>query len=118
MAQHKLGLTTLKDLDLGKVETAFRLELQRVIEDLQARPEDKKERALTLKVSVLPEEIDRGQLETVKVVFQVAVRLPAPRSRDYSMLVSTDALTFNADSLDDAKQQTFTDSQEDERRAG
>jgi len=107
MGRSKLSLASLADLDLGKVDVAFRATLQHILADLKNRPAEKKDRSITVKVVFSPEEITAGSLDTVCVSFEISAKVPGLRSRMYSMLAGKDGLTFDAESLDDAKQLTF-----------
>ena len=107
MKRCKLSLASLAELDLGKVDGAFKAQLRHILADLVDRPEEKKERTIILKMSVAPEEVSRGVLDSVRVWFQLGSKVPGLRSKDYSMLASDKDISFNADSLDDAKQLTF-----------
>ncbi len=107
MKRCKLSLASLAELDLGKVDGAFKAQLRHVMADLVDRPEEKKERTVTLKMSVVPEEVSRGVLDSVRVSFQLGSKVPGLQSKNYSMLASAKGLSFNADSLNDAKQLTF-----------
>jgi len=108
MARRMLSLAELKNLDLGKVEAAFRVELGKIVADLCDRPEDPTKRTLSLKLSLWPEDVVAGATETVSVVFTLESRIPKRTTRVHNMRVSGDkCLVFNSESPDNPDQRTL-----------
>lgn len=105
MARQIFSLAQLVNLDLGKVDTAFRHELQRAIADIEDRPENEKPRVVTLKMALKPEEVVQGQAETVAAGFQISLDVPKKHTRIYSMRVMQNhELLFNAESPENPNQ--------------
>lgn len=110
MARQVLKLSTLTGLDLGKVDAAFQIELQKCIKDLMDRPGDEAKRSVVLQLDMIPEHAVSGVCETAQVEFTVAAKVPVKRSRVFSMKVNASgggALLFNPESPDDASQGTL-----------
>lgn len=110
MARQVLKLSTLTGLDLGKVDAAFQMELQKVIKDIMDRPGDESARTVSLDLMIKPEHAVSGVCETAEVEFKVEAKVPAKRSRVFSMRVNPSGggvLTFNPESPDDAEQGTL-----------
>jgi hypothetical protein len=103
-----LSLKTIADLDLGRLDAAFRREMDRVVEDLNARPDDKSKRKIAVVFEIMPEELAQGLLDTVAVQCTIASKLPHRRSRAYSMRATADnQLQFSSESPDDPRQMTL-----------
>ena len=78
------GLADLAALDGGKLEAAFRARLLQVLDDLRDRPGDEDAREIVLKMKASPVADAQGGLEGLKVWFELAAKVPAGRTRDYS----------------------------------
>jgi len=106
--RQKLTLGTLKDLDFGKAESAFQAELDKVVADVQDRPNDPTNRSVTLTVLVKPEQVEHGTAETCQVQLQIRSKVPHRQTREYSMKTSTAAeLVFNSEAPENANQMTL-----------
>jgi len=108
MARCKFTVSQLINLDLGKVDTAVRHELEKVVADIRDRPELATARRVRLTIDVEPEDVVQGQADTVSVLFSIEGRIPKRQTRKYSMLVGQgNELLFNAESPEEPRQGTL-----------
>lgn len=116
MARKELSLDTLKDLDFGKVDAAFRRELRRVMQDIQDRPTEQAKRKVAVVVEVWPSEVVAGEVEQVKTQFSITSKIPKLQSTDYQMaLRSNGRLVFSVDAPENPNQGTFDEVSEDQQ---
>lgn len=113
------SLETLNLLDLGKIEKAFKTEVDRVVADCKDRFMDDRPRSVVLKFSFEPS-LDEGEYE-VLVECEITGTIPKRRSKVYTMRLDdrTGGLLFNPDLPDDPDEETLYNAQEkadDEQR--
>lgn len=104
-----LTLESLKTLDLGKIDLAFRRELRACVEDIRDRPNEQAKREVHLVLELVPDKPDRtGEVETARVTFKIWAKAPKRQSRTYSVGVQKDGnLLVNDMSPDDISQGTL-----------
>jgi len=112
MARRIFSLGEMINLDMGKIDAAFRMEMQRAVEDILDRPEDDADRTVMLKMKLRPEDVAQGNVDTVCVGFELDLKLPKKSTRAYSMRVCKTrshaaSLLFNSESPDDPNQMTL-----------
>ena len=112
MARKMFSMAELINLDMGKIDAAFRIEQTRAVEDIMDRPEDDGERVITLKMRMKPEDVVQGHVDTVSVGFDLDLKVPKKTTRAYSMRViktksNPAGLLFNSESPDDPNQFTL-----------
>jgi len=102
-----LRLDNLKNLDFGLVAAAFDTDLQRVVKDLQDRPQDGKKR----KVAIIFELVSiDDHADAISVTAQVKSVIPDRISRPYEMHSKQDGrLEFHSESPENPNQSTITD---------
>jgi hypothetical protein len=81
----ELSLDNLTDLDDGKVQLMFAMELKRALLDCLNRPGEGKARKVSLICAVVPEADEAGNCEGVRVSFDVKSTLPARKTLQYPM---------------------------------
>lgn len=107
MSKIKLTLTSLKQLEDGKVVLAFDRELARVVRDCVDRPGDATARKVTLTMIVTPDAYE-GVCEAVNSEFRVQSSVPVRRSRPYHMEVDArGAVLVNPASPEQVNQHTL-----------
>lgn len=99
--QLPFDLTTIKDLDYGVINAAFKAHLARVVKDCEDRPLDDKARTVVIKFILKPN-IDKeggtGEVDGVMVQTELYSDIPTHRTREYQMLATQDGgLKFNPD---------------------
>lgn len=123
MAFHQFDLSTLRQLDGGRVAEAFLHAIKRAALDCEDRPGEERARKVSLQAEITPqtrlEEEPDGRMKTVfdgvDVKFQIKDALPTRLSRKYSMGVKHNgSVYFNADSPHDHRQATFFDGEKPE----
>lgn len=103
----KLGLSTIKELQMGKVSAAFDHELQHVVKDCMDRPDDKTARKVQLTIDVVPDTSD-GVCDMVQASFTVKSSVPARKSRVYQLSAhASGAVLVNPESPEDIGQGTL-----------
>ena len=110
MAVHQLSIPSLAELDEGRLNVAWQQALKRAAMDCEDRPGEEKARTVTLQCELLPvlAADGSGQLESVKVTFQVADKAPPRKTKKYDMgLRRGGVLVFNDLSTDDIHQKTI-----------
>lgn len=112
MPVQPLTLTSLRNLDMGKIEEALALHLGRAAADCEDRPADPSPRKIVMTIAVSPQSSPEGNLEDVKAQVFVESRVPSHRTRVYSLGVRRIAgrgatFTFNSDAPDNVNQGTF-----------
>lgn len=113
MAKIALTLESLQDLDMGKVATAWKQDLERLVRDCMDRPGDTTSRTLNLKLTLVPEQDDTGACEVVSGEFEIIARTPPRRSRKYEMQVhGSGSLLVNPESPSNIRQRTLDEVEE------
>lgn len=109
----ELNVDSLKKIDDGRIDVAFQQEIRHVIQDMQDRPGDDRDRIVTLKLVFKPLCDDRGDLESVNVKMDIGSKVPSRKTKVFDMKARNSArgpmLVFNEDSLDDMDQTTIFD---------
>src|SRR5262249_42381719 len=118
MAAQKFSLDNLKNLDFGKISHAFNAEVQRIVQDCMDRPGLEKNRQVSIVFDFWPV-TDPAQglvdCETVGVEAQVTSKIPARKTKVYSMRPHKNGeLSFNPDMPEDPDGRTLYN--DDERR--
>jgi hypothetical protein len=102
-------LSSIRDIDRGKIELAINHALKQCVLDIEDRPGDKAKRKVTIQIEMTPQ-LDKNLavLDTVAVQFRVATAIPVRQSSIYPMLPSDDGVVmFQPDSMFDPRQSTF-----------
>lgn len=109
MPAKQLNISTLQELDRGKVAVALNHAIRQCVLDIEDRPADKTARIVEMKVKLTPKlDGDTAALDTVGAQFQVATKLPVRQSIIYPMLPSNSgALTFQPECPTDPRQASF-----------
>jgi hypothetical protein len=101
----RFSLETIKQLDSGVVDAAFKTEMEHVVRDCTDRPLLDKPREVTIKFLVLPKVKADGRTndcDAVEVEVHVGSKIPGRKSPVYSMGVKQDgSLTFHPDAPED-----------------
>lgn len=109
----QLSLTSLDDLDDGRVSKAFLHELKRLVQDCMDRPSDKKTRTLTLELNMTPVISTEGgvvECEGVHGEFTIKGKVPVRRSKTYEFRANNKGqLAYSSTSPENADQTTFDD---------
>ena len=113
MERMMLGLSTLKDLDSGKADVAFRKELEKVARDILDRQGEKAARSVTLKVILKPIIPENGDVESVFVEFEIDSKMPVRRTapREALAVTTRGQMVFSALFADDEEEQPLSDEQ-------
>lgn len=115
----KLGLDTLKELDMGKIPAAFNHELAYVVKDCLDRPGDDAVRAVELRLEVTPDCDASGVAETVTAEFSVKSKIPPRRTKKFQLQASANGTVIvNPESADDVNQGTLDELDQEEPRKG
>lgn len=103
-----LTLETLKDLDYGKIDVAFKQHLARAVEDCMDRPGDSKPRQVLLTFELVPDTGQGHDCEAIDLQAHVQSKVPAHRSRKFACAPRKGGhITFDLDSPDDVNQRSF-----------
>ena len=84
MPVHELNLQSLIELDDGRVNESYNLELGRLVADCEDRPGDRNPRKINLELSVIPIIDEDGHLSDVEGRFRITTTLPKRRSKVYT----------------------------------
>lgn len=115
----EFSLRNLRLLDFGKIEVAFKKEVERVVHDCIDRPGDDHARCVVLKFNFAPK-IDESMgggndCDLVAVECEIQSTVPKRRTKIYDMRPhATGQLSFNPDLPDEPDGETLYD--EDERK--
>lgn len=107
LSRFSLASLASKEFDRGKILAAFDQALQRCFDDCADRPAAEDSRKLTLALTMKPRCDERGRFDTVDVEVQVVDKLPARRSKVYSMKAGPDGVYYNEFSADNPHQATL-----------
>ena len=110
-----LSLQSLAEYDNGVLGAAFKLELQKMILDMENRPSLKKPRTITLKITMTPEDLNGPSgLDEVSFHCDISSKAPNRVSRSLPMKCGANGdLLFNANSPENPDQMTFSDIEEE-----
>lgn len=107
MAVTVLDLQALTLLDMGKVNALFLRAMENVARDLSGRPTDESARKVEVVFSFRPVASD-GMLEETRMEVVVKTKVPAQRTREYSMGITPKGqAVFNVDAPDNCNQETL-----------
>lgn len=107
----ELRLSTLKDLDLGKIDAAFQRELKLAVEDCKDRPLENKARVVNVAFLLAPDEATDG--DEVKIQAVISSKYPKRTSRVYNMVTTPNGgLKFHPDLPGDPQESTLFDGEE------
>lgn len=113
MSLMTFDLPALKELDGGRVLTAWMQGMQRCVLDCEDRPGEETARKLTLQAEIVPVKGENGSCEGVHVQLQVKDTIPTRRSKVYSMAVrqkkGQPTLVFSTEDPSNVSQTTFAD---------
>lgn len=106
-----LSLETLKDLDFGAAEAAFRQALERAVQDCLDRPGDDRARKILLQMTLKPVKVIRGNTidcDGARGLFQVRCKIPDWETREVDFGVRNNGtLYFSPESPDNHRQGTL-----------
>lgn len=109
----ELTLTSLEDLDDGRVAAAFAHEMKRAVQDCMDRPGDKKPRVVTLELKLTPVAETQGGLVECSGAhgeFSIKSKVPERRSKTYQFNANKKGqLSYSSNSPDNPDQTTFDD---------
>lgn len=83
--QKSLSLSTLGDLDFGKVDIATKKLIEKAVRDCLDRPGDEGARTVTLSFSMVPVLESNGECEVVNLECSATCKVPPHRSKVYPM---------------------------------
>ncbi|MDD4888300.1 MAG: hypothetical protein PHU85_00075 [Phycisphaerae bacterium] len=111
-----LTLEELRNLDSGRVATAFEQAMKRIVADCEDRPGEERPRKLELSAEITPVCGEDGKCEGVRGKFQIRDKIPTRRSKVYSFGVKSGGrLYFSDEDPSNVEQLTFGDVEEDGR---
>lgn len=114
MPIRELTLGSLKHLDFGKADEAFKLHLKRATLDCLDRPADDKARTVTLQVELKPILEPGGDCVELNAQMQVTSKMPTHKTKVYSVGPRKNgSLVFNEDSPSNINQTTFLEGEEE-----
>ncbi len=109
-----LDLANLASLDDGKVNRLLRFHLQRIAQDLMARPGEPSARKLTLQISFKPIASQEGECESAHCEIEAKSSIPIYRTKPYQMRVANGGMSFNQDFPDSIDQPSlYADGEDD-----
>src|SRR5690349_23516801 len=95
MPLQKFAIESLATIDDGRIKAGFEMMLDDLIRDCRDRPEHKSKRKLTLTISMEPCSLERGELETVDLCFDLKPSMPKVESRKFNMRAVRGGLGYN-----------------------
>jgi hypothetical protein len=107
MSYQKFDLSSLAELDDGRLKVAFEQAIKRCEDDCHDRLGVPAARAITLTISIAPVVGEEGDFESADVDFQISEKLPRRRTKTYNMRAARDGLFFNAFAPEDPAQRTL-----------
>jgi hypothetical protein len=111
MALEKFELGSLATIDEGRIAESFMQALRRCEADCKDRPTLRKDRKVTLEVTLVPVSDDRSELVEVLVQFEIKDAQPIRSSKVYHMNAGRGGLFYNDLSPEDARQLTLDGAQ-------
>lgn len=111
-----LTLSTIAEVDKGKVALAFNQVLKKALDDVEDRPADSTRRTVNLQVVLTPKlDDDSGVLDVVHTEFRITSKIPAKQTIAYPMLpMGKGRLSFQPLSPLDPRQGTLFGSASEE----
>jgi hypothetical protein len=110
----KLGLSSLKELDMGKIAAAFDHEMRHVVNDCLDRPGDETARTVSLCMKMVPDCDSTGVAETVTAEFVIKSTVPPRTSKKYQLQTHRNGhVLVNPESPEDITQGTLDEVLED-----
>lgn len=110
MAKLQLSLANIGQIDLGKIQAAFDVEVRRCLGDCEDRPADRTPRVVSLNLSITPVG-DGAACELAEAEFTMTSKVPPRRSKPYQVSIRKTARgvvgVFNDESPEDARQGTL-----------
>ncbi len=115
ITEEEFSLSTLQQLDGGKIERVISGHLRRLANDCYDRAADDRERKLVIEISLVPICDGDGTAETVKTQIKATSKVPHHRSKPYEMRITNrgSGLAFNVGSPESMNQHTIDFEQED-----
>ena len=108
MAVHELKLGEIDNVDDGRVTVAWQQALKRAVADIEDRPAVGDARKVVLQTELVPTLDQDGQLDTIKVQFQIKDTVPTRKTKKYDMQSRRgQQLVFNDLSDDNVHQRTL-----------
>ncbi len=109
MANHKLTVGTIPLIDGGKIEAQINKAIAQAYDDMDQRPGDKSKRVVSVDIELTPSTDQDGTLDAVAVGFKMDLKIPARRSREYSMMPhrGQKGLVFNDAAPENPRQRTL-----------
>lgn len=108
MTRKEFTLESIRDLDFGKIQTAFNAELERTTKDCLDRPSDDRPRKVSIVFSLSPELPTDGDCDSVSVECEIHSSVPKRRTKVYTMVPNVlGKLFFNPDLPDDPEQDSL-----------
>lgn len=105
---HEFKLSTIANIDGGRVEEALNQAIKRVIADLEDRPGVTEARKVNMQIEFSPVTDEDGMVETAKVAFQIKDSIPTRKSKFVDMQIRKgQRLAFNDLSEDNIDQRTL-----------
>lgn len=113
MPQLKLNLQNLKDLDYGTINAAFEHHLTAAVNDCYQRPEDGKERKVTMTFNLTPE-LRSGTCDSVLLEVDFTTKVPVMKTKAFRMTPTinrgkADGLLFHPDLPEDPEGRSIQD---------
>lgn len=116
MPMVELSLSSMQELDDGRVAAAFIAELKRVVLDCIDRPGDSSARKVQLLFTLTPVIADDGTCESAFGEFKIKSAVPDRKTKGYSFNVNKKGhLIYSSTSPDNVDQTTFDDLDADGR---
>lgn len=108
MGYQQLRIENLRDIDSGRLATAFNQLIANAIADCDDRPGEKGDRKVVLTVKIRPVLSPSGACESCEVEVDINDKLPARKSRTYRMEIDGgELLFFNPEAPESARQRTI-----------
>lgn len=123
MTLKKLDLSSIRDLDVGRVEKAFQIHLGRAVQDCEDRPSDDRARTITIQLQLKPlkEVIDDKYIECAGAtgICKISSSIPDYQTSKLDFGVRKGGmLVFSEDSPGDHKQNTLAFDEDDSAADG
>lgn len=103
----EFNLSSITDLDGGRVAEAFDQAVKRAVKDCEDRPGETKPRTVVLQLDLVPVMDESGDVGSVAGAFQVKDTCPTRKSRVYDFSPRRGMLVFNDLSEDNVDQRTL-----------
>ena len=107
----QFDLSTISEIDEGRVLEAWNQACKRLVEDIEDRPGLDDARKLVLTFELKPVKDEAGNLDTINGAFQIKESIPSRKTRNYDfkpkIVNGQSTLAFNPLSEDNANQHTI-----------